>query len=240
MRECKDKVNREKEFWEHDRRTDESGAFNAFTGDAYHQMIDLLDIPDTGMGLDFACGSGAFGSFLTRQTIVGLDISLSLLRAARGIIPVQGSGMQLPFRSDLFDFAVCAAALHHMPDPESALKEVIRTVKPNGVLGILELNLAHPQRKLVAHSGSPFRKLFPASGFSPSENLIKEGDLVGWLKKYGCQVKETHYISPEYRRVSPFGRIQSWITRTLARGILGRYLHSYLLISARKSDQYDR
>jgi len=235
--ELEENVNREKDFWEHDRLTDEKGTFHTFSGNAYHQMIDQINIPARGVGLDFACGSGAFGSYLDQHTVVGLDISLSLLRASKGIIPVQGSGMKLPFQSNLFDFAICAAALHHMPDPELALSEVIRTIKPEGVVGILELNLSHPQRKLIADSRSPFRKLFPTSGFSPSERLIKEEDLVYWLKKYGCQVKETHYVSPEYRKVSPFGRIQSLTARTMGRGKLGRYFHSYLIIRAIKLKQ---
>lgn len=229
-----DFINQEREYWESDEVSGSEEGFHAFTENSYTKSVDLLALPEKGIGLDFACGSGTFGQHLKDHTIVGLDISLSLLESSKGIIPVQGSGMQLPFRSELFDFAICAAALHHMPDPELALKEVIRVLKPDGILGILELNLSHPQRKLIADSRSPVRKLFPTSKYSPSEQLIREKDLKRWISKYGCEICDIHYISPEYRTPSPFGKIQSWIAQNLAKGWLVKYLHSYLIISARK------
>ncbi len=224
----------EKKFWENEYRADEDGTFHAFTEKANIKILKQLQIPADVIGLDFACGSGTFGSAMEGQTVVGLDLSYPLLKTSSGIIPIQGSGMNLPFRSELFDFVLCAAALHHMPDPETSLSEIVRVTKPGGVIGIVELNTSHPQRKLVASSESPFRKLFPTTGFSPSERLIKAKDLVDWLKKMECDITEMTYFTPPYSAPSFFGKIQKYVSTIAGRGIFKRYVESYLTIRAVK------
>ena len=168
------------------------------------------------------------------QTVVGLDLSYPLLKTSSGIIPIQGSGMALPFRSDLFDFVLCAAALHHMPDPEKSLSEILRVTKSGGIIGIVELNTFHPQRKLVANSESSFRKLFPTTGFSPSERLIKVNTLIGWLENTGCHITNITYFTPPYSNPSFIGNIQRYVSWIAGKGFLKKYVESYLTIRAVK------
>ncbi len=227
----------ERDFWEKEYRSESDGSFHAFSESTLERILDQMRIPSDGIGLDFACGSGTFGDYLDSSKVVGLDLSLALLNTSTGIMPVQGSGMILPFRTGLFDFALCAAALHHMPDPAMALREIARVLKPGGILGIVELNTSHPQRRLVTHRHSPLRRLFPTSGFSPSEQLISEKDLTGWLRNLKFKINEITYFSPQYREPSIFGRIQNLVSTLFGRGNLKRFTESYILIQATKNSQ---
>ncbi len=78
------------------------------------------------------------------ERIVLLDYSLSQLRQAqerlgRGgrYLYVAGDIYRLPFVSRLFDTATMIRTLHHLADPENALTEIRRTLKPQAVF-ILE------------------------------------------------------------------------------------------------------
>lgn len=49
-------------------------------------------------------------------------------------LSMQGSGYQLPFRSDSFDCVILSEVLEHLERDEEALREVSRVLKPGGVL----------------------------------------------------------------------------------------------------------
>jgi ubiquinone/menaquinone biosynthesis C-methylase UbiE len=47
---------------------------------------------------------------------------------------VQGTAVPLPFPDDTFDAITCLEALEFLPNSEAALREMVRTLKPSGVL----------------------------------------------------------------------------------------------------------
>jgi ubiquinone/menaquinone biosynthesis C-methylase UbiE len=67
---------------------------------------------------------------------VGMDLSRSMLGAARNASPptrlVQGDLDHLPFRDESIDLVTLSLALHHLPTPRHALKEIRRIVRPRG------------------------------------------------------------------------------------------------------------
>jgi SAM-dependent methyltransferase len=228
----KDEEIAEKDFWEQRYHGEDDGSFREFTDQAYADIINFFQIPENGLGLEFACGSGAFSDFVRGSTMVGLDISLPLLQSSRSIVPVQGSGDQLPFRDALFDFVMCNAALHHMPDLEQSFREIKRVLKPGGAFYILELNVNHPQRKLVASAASPWRRIFSSTHFSPAENLIPVKTLFSMLEKNNFHVTNFQYVSPTNRQKTWVGNLQKLVSTTLAHGPLAAWLDSYLLVRA--------
>jgi ubiquinone/menaquinone biosynthesis C-methylase UbiE len=67
---------------------------------------------------------------------VGMDCSRSMLGAARVASPptklVQGDLDHLPFRNESIDLVTLSLALHHLPTPRHAIKEMRRIVRPRG------------------------------------------------------------------------------------------------------------
>jgi len=86
-----------------------------------------------------------------------LDYSLSNLRRASSRLKrttlVRDSFDKLPFDDDVFDFVALIRVIHHVPDPDALLSEVVR-VSRNG--GRFVLGIAHhirPRRTLTVTPG---------------------------------------------------------------------------------------
>ena len=105
---------------------------------------------DEGLTLDVACGPGAFGRRIASEsrTVYGIDISMGILRRGmayvrRHHIPnvrlVRARAEALPFGNDVYDAALCVAALHLFADPVSALYEICRTMKEGAPLAAMTL-----------------------------------------------------------------------------------------------------
>jgi len=228
----------EKIFWEtkYDSQTD--GSFKTLTDGSYQEVLNHFSIPTNALGLEFGCGSGAFSDFINHSTMVGLDISFTLLDQSVSIIPIQGSGEILPFCDQLFDFVLCCAALHHIPNLSKAMKEISRVLKAEGKIYIFEPNTHHLQRKLVAKMSSPWRKIFKTTHFSPVENLIPEKTMVAVLAENAFVLQKKLYLSPRYRSPTMLGKLQEIISSVPAKIFLSKYVDSYYLIQANlKNDE---
>jgi SAM-dependent methyltransferase len=110
-------------------------------------MTRLLDPVPGELILDLGCGIGRLTGTLLRRTtaVVGVDISLNMVRRARTAVPqarlVCASATALPLRSGAFD-AVCASfVFQHLLDDDSfyaALAECRRVLKPSGRIAMME------------------------------------------------------------------------------------------------------
>ncbi|PYQ19658.1 MAG: hypothetical protein DMF81_21160, partial [Acidobacteria bacterium] len=87
--------------------------------------------------LDVGTGTGAVAAALgderaTLRTIVGCDLSRSMLVRARRRLPdlrvLQTDAARLPFRDACFDMATANCVLSHLPDHRRALAEVLRVL----------------------------------------------------------------------------------------------------------------
>ncbi|HEY0734969.1 MAG TPA: class I SAM-dependent methyltransferase [Herpetosiphonaceae bacterium] len=93
---------------------------------------DILEL-GVGTGLNLpAYGSGA--------RVIGVDVELDLLRRAlsRGAQTIVGDGERLPFPDATFDYVTSALVFCSIPDPDLALREVARVLRPGGRLIQLE------------------------------------------------------------------------------------------------------
>lgn len=97
--------------------------------------------------LDVATGTGRVPHYLLAEPtfngrVFGLDPARKMLAHA---IPktkpyhqraglVQGTAVPLPFPNDTFHAVTCLEALEFLPDSEAALREMVRILKPGGVL----------------------------------------------------------------------------------------------------------
>jgi ubiquinone/menaquinone biosynthesis C-methylase UbiE/uncharacterized protein YbaR (Trm112 family) len=108
-------------------------------------ILEASSPPADGTVLDLACGPGIYARPLARSvpggTVVGLDLSLPMLRYARrradaegvdNLVLVRASAMDIPLPDGRFDAVNCCGALHLFPDAGKALREVGRVLKAGG------------------------------------------------------------------------------------------------------------
>jgi len=111
-------------------------------------MLRLSGEATGGPILDLACGPGVFTRPLaarTREPVVGLDLSMPMLRrAARlvrseglgNVVLMRGSAFRLPFADSVFPLVNCCGALHLFVNPRAALGEIRRILLPTGLLTV--------------------------------------------------------------------------------------------------------
>ena len=101
--------------------------------------------------LDAGCGTGDLARSLRAQDqrVVGLDLSLGMLSAARagGAPLVQGDAAELPFADASFDGVVSGFAVRNFADLAGVLEELGRVLRPGGRLALLEVG--EPQSRLL-------------------------------------------------------------------------------------------
>lgn len=117
---------------------------------ALGHLLPAVDVADIG------CGDGYLTLEMARwaRTVFGIDRSDLVLERAkalgdrRRVTNVQwkkGDLTRLPLRDASVDIALLSQALHHAADPEDALAEATRVLRPGGRLLILDLR-QHDQR----------------------------------------------------------------------------------------------
>lgn len=93
--------------------------------------------------LDVGCGNGAATIRVARTyglVAVGVDIDPEQIEAAReraggaDVAFITADACRLPFESGAFDIVATSNATHHIPDWESALRELIRVLESGGHL----------------------------------------------------------------------------------------------------------
>jgi len=130
--------------------------------------------------LDLACGPGIYtrplAERVTSGTVVGLDLSLPMLRYASqrtreqrlgNIILLHGDATRLPFPPGCFDLVNCCGALHLFPNIGRVLREVHRVLKPGGRLTAAAARRADGPVGLLMASASP--RLLGVRPFSAEE-----------------------------------------------------------------------
>jgi ubiquinone/menaquinone biosynthesis C-methylase UbiE len=123
--------------------------WRSYITDTLFFLKSWAEIPFTAMVLDIACGTGEFERLLLNehptQQIVGVDISEKMLAIAQqkcqdypNVSFQVASASALPFVSNSFDAIVSANAFHYFDDPDAALQEIKRVLKPDGQVVILD------------------------------------------------------------------------------------------------------
>ncbi len=101
------------------------------------KVVKLLrDCTEGYLWVDVGCGTGNVLKFADRYfgVAVGFDISAGMLRLSkeRHLDVGLASAQAMPIRSDTVDVVSAFSVLHHMFDPEPALAEIYRVLKPGG------------------------------------------------------------------------------------------------------------
>ncbi len=91
--------------------------------------------------LDVAIGDGVYLDWLPADwSVVGIDVSTSQLDACRkravgrDLTLILGEAEDLPVQDGRFDAALSIGGFNYFNDPEKALREMVRAVKPGGTI----------------------------------------------------------------------------------------------------------
>jgi len=150
------------------------------------RCIDKLGHPFRGDErlLDAGCGDGGVARLLRERVaqVVAVDVEPSeTWQDGDGISFSVADAEKLPFGEDEFDLIHSKDSLHHMVDPERALAEYRRVVKPGGSVLIVEANRYNPiffvhMTKMLGHEHftrkrfhSLVRSAFPNARFGTFE-----------------------------------------------------------------------
>ena len=161
-------------------------------GERFH-LAALAGLADADWTVgDLGCGtgqvSGAIAPFVSR--VIAVDASAAMLQAAKkrlqGIDNIElrrGELEALPIDDARIDAATLMLVLHHVPEPERALHEVARVLKPGGRLVIVDM-LPHDRdryRQQMGHvwlgfSDDHVRRLLSESGFDSLRIVVLPPD----------------------------------------------------------------
>lgn len=115
---------------------------------AYKDHMERL-LPSDGLVLDVGCGTGGDLVAIGVDRAFGLDPSVTMCRraAACGGVVCRGDALALPFADSSVAAGRADRVLQHLNDPKSALRELVRVVRPGG-----SIVLADPdQESLTIH-----------------------------------------------------------------------------------------
>lgn len=89
--------------------------------------------------IDVCCGTGDLAEAAARSgaQVTGVDFAEPMIEIARARVPIAkfevGDAEKLDFEDTSFDAVTCAFGLWHIGDPDSAISEAARVLKPSGM-----------------------------------------------------------------------------------------------------------
>ena len=98
--------------------------------------------------LDVGCGNGwsSFAFVQAGYRATGVDLNAAAFEppATEGLALLEASATDLPFQDRSFDVVATYQCIEHVPDPDAALKEIVRVCEPGGIVCVVGPNLISP------------------------------------------------------------------------------------------------
>lgn len=202
-------------------------------------------VPNPAQILDLGCGAGTYVRFLAGlgHRVIGLDYSLASLSRALAADPkrageyIGGEAYHLPFCNECFDLVVSIGVFQTLKCPERALDEMVRVLRPNGLLVLEFLNAFEPVAVMRAAGERVWGRLPRVCTYSPFQ-------VRRWAVQRGVKLirRAGVYLPP--RRLAWLERIfdHEGVVRLLEEipGISLAGAHAFLLVGekeARESKQ---
>ena len=112
--------------------------FAALTRTAVPALLAAASVRSGSHILDIGTGTGVVAAAADRAgaEVIGIDFSEAMITEARRTVPGlefrAAAADQLPFDDETFDAVVANGVLHHLGDPDKALHEARRVLRPGG------------------------------------------------------------------------------------------------------------
>ena len=164
----------------------------------------------SGRILDVGCGPGPFIARLWRRDrkLFAVDISASMvaeafkrkMNAGRDFHGVASNLVQLGVADDVFDGVVCIGVMGYVQEPERALAEMFRVMKPGGV-AVIQISNAWAIKEILYESVVPRikralgRKRTSSYGFDFDLTAYGPGSFKRLLKQAGFEIEDWRYYN---------------------------------------------
>ncbi|MFD1260077.1 class I SAM-dependent methyltransferase [Entomomonas asaccharolytica] len=161
--------------------------------------------------LDLGCGAGhvSFNVAPSVNKVIAYDLSESMLEVVAAssaaqhlgnIETVQGVAESLPFADNSFDFVFSRYSAHHWQDLGIALREVIRVLKPSGVVAFIDV--ISPQQPL-------FDTYLQTVEVLRDTSHVRDYTVAEWIRQLG----ESGLIVTKHHRQKLRLEFTSWVER---------------------------
>jgi len=144
-------------------------------------------LPRRGRILDVGCGTGLLLGKLRGFEVVGLDLSLGMLKRARrrnpGVPLILADAEHLPFKGGAFRMVLSITVLQNLPHPALALKEMARVLRKGGKVVVSTLRYKY---------GRKVREWMEDAGFE----VVEEGEEGEDLYFVGVKVRGSGGLYP--------------------------------------------
>jgi ubiquinone/menaquinone biosynthesis C-methylase UbiE len=180
--------------------------------------------------LDVGTGTGRFPKAMFGEasfdgTVWGLDVSIGMLRRAQARLTpfaqrcmlIREDASTLPFPGEMFDAVVCLEVLEFTPRPEHTLSELMRVLRPGGVLllsnrigrarwfpgrtftdqELIDLLCGYPLAKIEIHSWNTFYdQVWVRKAGEPSVEGRGSADWHQWIRTAAHYRLEAGVLEP--------------------------------------------
>ena len=116
--------------------------FAQLTSQSVHAALQAAEVTKNSRVLDVCCGPGMIAGAAVKlgAQAVGVDFSAEAIKIAKSSVAeahfYENDAQSLQFPDNSFDAVICCFGLIHIPDPERALREMKRVIKPGGRVAI--------------------------------------------------------------------------------------------------------
>lgn len=178
--------------------------------------------------LDVGCGNGYVLAKYAQEgaDVHGVDISptaVDLCFRRFELLGLKGNFQEanaedLPFESNFFDCVCSMGVLHHVPNPEMAVHEIFRVLKPGGRLIVM----VYHRNSALYRLGFSLKSLL---GKQTIQQLVNEYDGVGNPKGEVYSTSELRYLLSQFEQLQMFA---GYLRRGMV-PIIGRFIPISLL-----------
>jgi SAM-dependent methyltransferase len=145
--------------------------------------------PEVSSWLDVGCGRGDLMRLgaAAFQKVVGCDVSVEMMAACEGLdVSLQPTPLTLPYADMSFDVITAVCVYHHVAveDRPALTAEVVRVLKPGGMVCIIEHNPFNPVTQLIVRR----------TPVDADAKLLRAGVTSGLLRGAGLSQLHTAYF----------------------------------------------
>jgi ubiquinone/menaquinone biosynthesis C-methylase UbiE len=188
------------------------------------QRLDGRVRPGT-LWLDAGCGSGVISRELAARgaNVIAVDASPKMLAQARNDTHPSAGGIdyqlidsveKVPLQDCAVDGVLCSSVLEYVEDPDAALREFCRALRPNGLLVVSVPN----RRSVIRMAQQSIRRIGRLGGasfydyLSVSRHSYSRRSIRAALNRSGFDVEDTSLFSPVQPRILiPLGLGALWV-----------------------------